>query len=644
MSDVLQSIARLSVPVFIVSSMLTMGLGLTAREIISPLKNPRLVAVVLALNFVLAPGLAYLLTVVFPLERPYAVGLILLGCAAGAPFLPKLAQVARADLALSVSLMALLTVGTILFMPVALPVLAPGFEANRMAIARPLLILMLLPLGAAMALRSGAPRFSEMCRPVVNSIANASMVVLLVLLIGLNTGALLGVVGSGAIAVSAVSVGLVFAAGYTAGGSRPEVKGALGLASAARNLGAALPAAAAQPDPKILVMLLVGTLVGLVICLAAGVVLRRHTAPSPRRIGQVIAMALAVILIQFATSGCGGVGPRTVRHDRFNYTEALSDSWKEQMLVNMVKLRYGDTPVFLDVASVINQYAVETQVDLRMSWVDPVVSVGDSQSIGGSARYSDKPTITYMPLTGERFARSLMKPLPPPAVLSLIQAGYPVDVVLRVCTHSVNGIRNRYGGSARARPADPEFFPILQRLRRMQDSGALGLRVQKTNEMEGVVMTFRGKVDPALEEDVLFVRKSLGLDPAGQEFRVAYGSIPKDDKEIAILSRSMLEIIIDLASYIEVPESHVRDRRCAPTMAQETNDGAPVPPLIGIHSGQQKPAGDLAFVAVKHRDYWYWIDDRDLRSKSLFTFLMFMLSLTETQGKEGAPIVTIPAG
>src|SRR6185436_18951020 len=104
------------------------------------------------------------------------------------------------------------------------------------------------------------------------------------------------------------------------------------------------------------------------------------------------------------------------------------------------------TPVFLDVASVINQYSVETQLDLRLTWVEPHITIGDTQSTGGSATYTDKPTITYTPITGERFARNLMKPIPPPAILSLIQAGYPIDVVLRTCVHSINGIRNRYGG------------------------------------------------------------------------------------------------------------------------------------------------------------------------------------------------------
>lgn len=350
----------------------------------------------------------------------------------------------------------------------------------------------------------------------------------------------------------------------------------------------------------------------------------------------------AAISTVAALAGCAGIGPATVAHDRFDYTEAISDSWKQQMLLNIVKLRYGDTPVFLDVVSVINQYSLESQVDLRLTWVNPVVTVGNSQSVGGSARYTDKPTISYAPLTGERFARSLMKPIPPTAVLSLIQAGYPVDMVLRVCVHSVNGVRNRYGGAARARPADPGFYPLLERMRKIQDSGSLGMRVQKTGEMEGMVMTLRGKRDGNLDDDVLFVRTTLGLDPAGQEFRVVYGSIAKDDKEIAILSRSTLEIIIDLASYIEVPSGDVQEKRVNQTMAAETSDGAPVAALIGIHSSAERPAH--AFVGVPYRNHWFWIDDRDLRSKTLFSFMMFVFSLTETEGKEGAPIVTIPAG
>ncbi|MCE5333109.1 MAG: hypothetical protein LLG06_00820 [Desulfobacteraceae bacterium] len=344
-----------------------------------------------------------------------------------------------------------------------------------------------------------------------------------------------------------------------------------------------------------------------------------------------------------AVAGCAAIGPHTVARDRFDYTAAISDSWKAQMLVNMVKLRYGDTPTFLEVASVINQYSLESQLNLQFTWADPVTSaLTNTQSAGGIARYIDRPTITYSPLTGEKFARSLMTPIPPSAILSLIQANYSVDLVLRLCVHSINGIRNRFGGAARSRPADLEFSHLLEMLSRLQTSGAIGLRVQKKNDREATLLTLRGKVDKATHEDSLAVRKMLELDPKAQDFTIAYGAVAKNDRELAILSRSILEIIIDLASYIEVPEIHVAEKRVNPTQMEESALSGFLSPLIRIRSSREKPAD--VFIAVPYHDFWFWIDDRDLPSKRMFTFLMFIFTLVETGGKEGAPIVTIPAG
>lgn len=350
---------------------------------------------------------------------------------------------------------------------------------------------------------------------------------------------------------------------------------------------------------------------------------------------------LAVIL--FLLAGCTAIGPHTVQRDRFDYTAAISDSWKAQMLVNLVKLRYGDTPTFLEVASVINQYSVESQVNLALTWADPITAaITNFQTAGGTARYTDRPTITYSPLTGEKFARSLMTPIPPSAVLSLIQADYPVDMVLKLSVHSVNGIRNRFGGSARTRPADPEFYPLIERLLQLQTSGAIGLRVLKTNEKEATVLTFRGRMDEATEADSLAVRRMLGIDPRAQEFSVVYASVPKNDRELAILTRTILDILIDLASFIEVPDLHVEEKRVNQSIMEEAPPSRSASTLIRIHSSREKPAD--AFVAVAYHDYWFWIDDRDLPSKRMFTFLMFVFTLVETGGKEGAPIVTIPAG
>jgi hypothetical protein len=138
------------------------------------------------------------------------------------------------------------------------------------------------------------------------------------------------------------------------------------------------------------------------------------------------------------------------------------------------------------------------------------------------------------------------------------------------------------------------------------------------------------------------VRRLLGLDPNAQEFSVVYGSVAANDKEIAMLTRSILEILIDLASYIEVPAASANERRTFPTPAPEVVNGAPVAPLIRILSSPQSP-GD-AFAAVPYRQEWYWIDDKDLPSKRLFSFIMFLFTLTETGDKQGTPIITVPVG
>ena len=350
-----------------------------------------------------------------------------------------------------------------------------------------------------------------------------------------------------------------------------------------------------------------------------------------------------VVLVTFA--GCS-IGPSTVSRDRFDYSSAISESWKRQMLLNVVKLRYSDPPVFLDVGQVVSGYTVQstfTALGNVFSTNGPVPGVPNS-SVGLSAQgqFIDRPTVTYAPLMGERFARSLMTPIPPPALMSLIQAGNPVDLVFRLGVHVVNGLRNRYGGDVRATRGDPQFFQLLERLRRIQLSGAVGWRIQRVDREEALVMSFRRVTDPSIEADIIAARELLGLDPTTSDFRVVYGAVAANNRELAILSRSVLEILIDLSSFITVPEQDVAERRVSPTAEPEMGPSGAIPPLIRIASSPDRPAD--AFVAVPYRNSWFWIDDRDIPSKRLFSFLMFVFTLVEPSTKESPPIITIPAG
>jgi type I restriction-modification system DNA methylase subunit/predicted type IV restriction endonuclease len=155
------------------------------------------------------------------------------------------------------------------------------------------------------------------------------------------------------------------------------------------------------------------------------------------------------------------------------------------------------------------------------------------------------------------------------------------------------------------------------------------------------LLVIRGRRDPAIDSLSAEVRRILGLDPLANDCQVVYGAIPRDNKEIAIMTRSILEVLVDISTDIEVPASDVQEKRVSPTFAETAAD-AKIRPLVRIQSSPGKPAD--AFVSVSYRDSYFWIDDRDYMSKKIFSFLMFVFTLVETGEKGAAPIVTIPTG
>ena len=141
-------------------------------------------------------------------------------------------------------------------------------------------------------------------------------------------------------------------------------------------------------------------------------------------------MKVARILITSALillTGCGTIGPSTVPRDRFDYNTAIADSWKEQTLLNIVKLRYADMPLFVEVASVVSGYTLEGAISLGGTVSSADTVQGDFLSLGTSGKYTDRPTITYAPITGAKFNESFMTPIPPKAILFLLSSGWPTE-------------------------------------------------------------------------------------------------------------------------------------------------------------------------------------------------------------------------
>jgi len=355
------------------------------------------------------------------------------------------------------------------------------------------------------------------------------------------------------------------------------------------------------------------------------------------RYARVVVPVLVLAWVLFL-GGCGSLGPATITKDRFDYTTAIAESWKSQMLLNIVKIRYNDTPVFIDVASVISQVGIENTINVSAGWSFPPTA--NSQSIGSSTKFGEKPTITYTPLSGEKFTKSLLTPIPPSALLFLIQGGWPVRMLMELCVKSINDLDNRSTAPGFARQEDPQFQKLLGLLERAQRSGAIGMRVTKKDNRDASLMTLRRKLTPEVAQEVSEARRLLGINPDAEELTVVYGTTSTRDDEVAILTRSIMDIIIQMSSQIDVPAQHVADKRTYGT-SQEIGQGeGQTQPFLQVFSAREKP--EDSFVAIQNRDHWFWVDDRDRASKARFTFLMVLFSLVETGTVTQAPLVTIP--
>jgi bile acid:Na+ symporter, BASS family len=264
--ELMQKATSVAMLVFVLSSMLAMGLGLTVGQIIAPLRNAQLVVLSLLVNFVLMPLGALALAALLRLDQPLGVGLLLLGSAAGAPFLPKLAQIAKGNLAFGVGLMVLLMVVTVGYLPLVLPSLLPGVSVNPAEIARSLFLLMLLPLAAALAVKAYFADVAARAKPLLDRLSNLGLILLVLLITAGNVNNVLAVFGTRGILAGLLFIAIGFVIGWLLGGPDSKTRRVLALGTAQRNIAAALVVGSQSfSDPKVVVMVVVVAIVSLLI-------------------------------------------------------------------------------------------------------------------------------------------------------------------------------------------------------------------------------------------------------------------------------------------------------------------------------------------------------------------------------------------
>ena len=239
-NGLLAALATLSGVLFVTSSMLGMGMSLTVTQILRPLKEPGRVVVALAANFVLVPLLAWLITLVLPLDQPLKTGLLILAASAGAPFLPKLVLGAKGDVAYAVGLMVLLMVTTVIYLPLVLPLLLQGVSVSAWDILKSLIALMLVPLAVGLLIRSNSAETGERWASVMNKVSSIAMLALLVLGLGLNVSNIIDLVGSFGFLALLLVIGGALLIGALLGGRERGARSVMMLGTAQRNVSAAI--------------------------------------------------------------------------------------------------------------------------------------------------------------------------------------------------------------------------------------------------------------------------------------------------------------------------------------------------------------------------------------------------------------------
>jgi hypothetical protein len=152
----------------------------------------------------------------------------------------------------------------------------------------------------------------------------------------------------------------------------------------------------------------------------------------------------AAAVLASSVAACASIGPATVAQDRLDYASAIGNSWEEQTLLNIVKLRYARVPVFLEVAQVIAGYQLQSTIGTSFTAGNVTAGlVGPFTAAGNAAAgdtYTDRPTVVYQPLTGTDFLKRLMTPVPPSSVLFMLQSGYFADRIMPIMLDSINGL------------------------------------------------------------------------------------------------------------------------------------------------------------------------------------------------------------
>ena len=372
-----------------------------------------------------------------------------------------------------------------------------------------------------------------------------------------------------------------------------------------------------------------------------------------RRWRLVLQLLLICGLAMLATAGCTTLGPRVLKGERINYNLALQSTADEQMLLNLVRLKYRDTPIFLEVSGIATQFSVSASAQ---AGADLQAHANDLFTVGVSGAYSTQPTVTYTPLQGEDFSQRFLSPLSLDRLMLLYRSGWPLKPILRLCVQRLNSVKNAPRASAptlrRRVPDYRDFARVVDLIGELERQDVLDIVYESppVGERPGRLVL---RLAPEARElpAVTELTRLLRLAPGKTQYPLVYAHQVVEDEGAAPLdylrveTRSLLGMLFFLAEAIEVPERDTQAGKVTITRAEtgELFDWRQVTgDLLHVRVESARPLG--AVITVRYRGSWFYIDDVDLMSKMTFSLLSQLFALQAGKTERMLPILTLPIG
>jgi hypothetical protein len=361
-------------------------------------------------------------------------------------------------------------------------------------------------------------------------------------------------------------------------------------------------------------------------------------------------MRLFILSFILFSGGCSSLGPMTVKKERINYNAALQHTNDEQILMNLVRLKYRDTPIFLEISSINSRMSFEVSADAGAELEE---NAPDVFSIGGGVTYAIEPVVTYTPLQGEEFVQRLLTPISLDTLMLLYQSGWSMKRILRLCVQRLNDVENAPRASGPTPGTAPEYenfahvLDLMGKLEQQRDLSFVYEVFPSEDRHPRAVMQISKKAwtRPEMQEIV----RILNLAKNMKHYPLVYPTVEHEEEgkndRLTLETRSVLGILYFLSESVEAPSKDVQEGKVKITRydSGELFDWTLITgKLLQIKTQPSKPSQPS--VAVYYRRSWFYINDSDLESKSTFSLLSQLIALQSGKTDRVLPLLTLPLG